>query len=107
MGKRATTHEATIGGEAFAIVGLYDLDPDFRKDPKTQHFCCLCQRDIKTPISDTGYVHMIEGGMAFLAIADEARYNALPDRVRAGDMYSFPVGPDCAKKFPKGFVHCT
>lgn len=102
---KAQTHQRTIGGEVFDVVGLYDTDPDFRRPPKTQHFCCLCQKDIKTPVKETPHVHMIEGGMAFLAVADEARYNALPESARDGDMYSFPVGPDCAKKFPGGFVH--
>lgn len=23
------------------------MDPDFRRDPKTSHFCVLCQRDLK------------------------------------------------------------
>lgn len=26
---------------------LYALDPDFRKDPKTETFCIVCQRDLK------------------------------------------------------------
>lgn len=26
---------------------LYAIDPDFRKDPKTETFCIVCQHDLK------------------------------------------------------------
>jgi hypothetical protein len=26
---------------------LYAIDPDFRKEPKTETFCIVCQRDLK------------------------------------------------------------
>lgn len=91
-----------VSGETFTVVPVGHLDPDYRRQPKTQHFCCLCQRDIKTPPAETDYVHYVDGGSAILAVEDEARFSELQ---HPGDMYSFPIGPDCARKLPKGFVH--
>lgn len=68
------------------------LDPDYRKDPKTDLFCCKCQRDIK-PESAYRWVHIIDGGMTVLHPESEAEYQS-----DAGDTYFHPIGPDCAKQ---------
>jgi hypothetical protein len=99
---RPDPHPLLVRGETFTVVHIGDLDPDYRRQPKTSHFCCLCQRDIKTPPAETAYLHYVDGGNAILAVEDEARFSELQD---AGDMYSFPVGSECARKLPNGFVH--
>lgn len=67
------------------------LDPDFRRQPKTDHFCCVCQRDIKGAAA--GWLHFVGGGMQ--EITDSQNFDA------AGDMGCFPVGPECARKVKK------
>lgn len=105
----AEPQQREIGGEMFSCVGLYDLDPDYRRDPRTQHFCSLCQKDIKHAPDETAYLHFVDGGMWILSVADEARYEAMsakqPGRQDAGELGFHPVGNDCARKLPKGFVH--
>lgn len=68
------------------------MDPDYRRDPKTKHFCCRCQKDIKDG-SPYRMVHCVEGGMCALHPGDEDKY--VPD---AGDMGTHPIGMDCARK---------
>ena len=67
------------------------LNPDYRNDPKTDTYCCVCQRDLK-PNQPRRWVHCIGGGMTVLHPEDEALY--VPD---GGDMGCFPLGMDCAK----------
>lgn len=67
------------------------LDPDYRKDPKTDLFCCRCQKDIKTKTHRV--VHLIEGGMWILHPEDEHLYES-----DNGDCGWFPIGNDCAKQ---------
>lgn len=78
---------------------ISQLDPDFRRQPKTDHFCCICQRDIKGAAA--GSLHFVCGGMQ--EITDSQDFNA------AGDMGCFPVGPECARKVRRilgpGFLH--
>lgn len=106
---KATPEQVSIGGHSFSVVWVGHLDPDYRNKPKTQHFCCLCQRDIKRTIPQTAYVHFIHGGDAILALADESRYaaysEAQPGGQDAGEMGIFPIGPECGRKLPAGFVH--
>lgn len=107
--KVAVLAELELGGEKFAVVWVGDLDPDYRREPKTPHFCCLCQRDIKTPINETAYLHWIDGGNAILSVRDEQRHAELSAKQYGGqfpgEMGSLPVGADCARKLPREFVH--
>lgn len=101
-------YELDLAGEKFLVVDQWSLDPDYRTDPKTQHFCALCQKDMKTPPGESQYLHFVDGGSAILAVADEDRYQALsakqPGGQFAGEMGCYPVGPECARKLPKGYV---
>lgn len=98
----------SLQGQTFAVVHIAALDPDYRRQPKTDHFCCLCQRDIKTPKEKTGTVHYVDGGNSILSLADEDRYQAMstaqPGGQEPGEMGCFPIGSECARKLPKGFV---
>lgn len=98
---KATAQELIIGSDKFSVVWVGDLDPDYRRNPKTQHFCCLCQKDIKSAPSDTGYARYVDNGNAILSVQDISRFSSLQD---FGEMHSFPIGPECAKKLPRGFV---
>lgn len=71
---------------------------DYRRDPTTDVFCCICQRDIKGP--PRYWVHLIEGGPVVLHPEDEDRYT--PD---GGDLGAHPVGPECAKKIGMEWIH--
>lgn len=68
------------------------LDSDSRRRPKTDLYCCVCQKDIK---NKTGYrmVHIIEGGGKVLHPEDEKRYDD-----HKADVGWHPIGPDCARK---------
>lgn len=105
---KAKAEQTTIGGRLFSVVWVGHLDPDYRRNPKTNHFCCLCQRDIPKPLDQIAFVHYVHGGDAILAVADEARYEAYsssqPGGQDAGEMGIFAIGPECAKKLPAGFV---
>lgn len=68
------------------------LDFDARRDPKTDHWCCRCQKDIK-PGQAHRMVHLVDGGAFVLHPDDEAIYT--PD---AGDCGGHPIGSDCARK---------
>ncbi|RJO72839.1 MAG: hypothetical protein C4523_02390 [Myxococcales bacterium] len=75
------------------------LDFNARHQPKTNIFCCRCQRDIR-PGTPYRMVHLIGGGAYVLHPADEANYK--PD---AGDCGAHPIGPDCARKLGLGWTH--
>lgn len=65
-------------------------DPDFRRDPKTDVYCAICQRDIRGPhrwgwfTHDTAYVVHPE---------DVARGLTKPS-----DLGWFRIGPECARR---------
>ena len=66
------------------------LDPDYRLDPKTDLFCCRCQKDIK-PGSKYNYVFLVREGWNVLhpdskAIADDEPIIGLR-----------PIGSICSK----------
>ena len=68
-------------------------DPDFRRDPKTDQWCAICQKDIKG--DPKFYIHLIDGCMA-LHPDDEDKWN---DDGSDGEDYGIkPIGPDCAKR---------
>ena len=63
------------------------LAPDFRRNPKTKHFCHLCQRDI------SGNYKTVRASDDYMcAIDPESQEGSLIN-----------VGPECAKKIPKAY----
>lgn len=75
------------------------IDPDYRVDPKTDHFCGRCQKDMK-PGQPYRVIHLVNGGPFALHRDYEAAYKA-----DAGDLVCFPVGMDCAKKIGLEYTH--
>lgn len=76
------------------------LDFDARREPKTDSWCCACQKDLKGGKAYR-WVHLIHGGAYVLHPQDEAIYAALqadPETQDRGDVYSFRIGNDCARK---------
>jgi hypothetical protein len=77
------------------------LDPDFRRDPKTNHYCMICQRDLKPgqPSRTIRYeldryeaIHPSDWEQAAIEIpAARPRYGA--DAIIEG-----PIGMDCARR---------
>lgn len=67
-------------------------DYDARREPRTNHFCIRCQKDIK-PYAPVRWVHLISGGMTMLHPDSEASYAS-----DGGDLGCHPVGMDCARK---------
>lgn len=63
------------------------LDPDFRREPKTDFFCCRCQKDL--PRTHDLFVYL-EHDYAHILHPDDA-----PSYQHAG---KHPIGPECAKK---------
>lgn len=72
---------------------------DGRRDPKTDVWCCVCQKDLK-PGQPRRAVHLVEGGAFALHPEDEAIY--VPD---GGDMGAFPIGSDCARRLGLEWTH--
>ncbi len=73
----------------------FDFDPDFRPQPKTDRFCCVCQRDIKH--NTAGVVHLGDG--CFEAIdSTEDDFDA---------SFTGRLGPECVKKIPSELVTKT
>jgi hypothetical protein len=77
------------------------LDPDFRRDPKTDCFCALCQKDIKG--EPRFYAHMIYGCFEAVHPQDREIANATLDDTENFGL--LPVGPDCAKAIGRDFVY--
>lgn len=75
------------------------LDYDSRPRPKTQHYCCKCQRDL-APGAAHRMVHLIDGGLMVLHPADESLYLA-----DAGDVGLHPIGMDCARQLGMEWTH--
>lgn len=70
------------------------IDCDFRKDPKTNHFCAVCQLDLD-PNKPCEYVFVD---------AIQSCIFVHPNHV---DDYEYvekvAIGPECSKKVPKEF----
>ncbi len=73
------------------------LDYDARHDPKTDHSCVKCQRDLK-PGQPFREVHIIGGGTHVLHPEDEAQHAAAFPNGDPGDLCFYPIGNDCARK---------
>lgn len=77
------------------------IDPDYRRDPKTNLFCCRCQKDIK-PGSKYRFVHLVHDGVSALHPGDYDAY-AEASKVQPGGQFKddrggWPIGIDCAKQ---------
>ncbi len=81
------------------------IDYDARRDPKTSHSCCRCQKDLK-PGQKFRMVHWVDGGPFALHPEDEAVFAATPGTA-GGDMGYFAVGMDCAKKIGLEWTHSS
>lgn len=70
------------------------LDPDYRRDYPSQPgdlICARCQRVVDP--ARARWVHLVDGAPNVLHPKDEPKYTS-----DDGDMYTFPIGPDCAKR---------
>jgi hypothetical protein len=86
----------TKNGEPIKIEWkIKDLDPDYRKDPKTDHFCCRCQKDLPLH-KKAGMVHLVNGGNWVLHPSQEKEWNWKGNH-HEGDLGGFPIGPECAR----------
>lgn len=72
---------------------IWDGNPDYRREPKTDYWCMNCQKAIN-PKRPHRMVHLVNGGQEILHPDDEEKYQ--PDD---GDCGSHPIGPDCARRF--------
>lgn len=66
------------------------IDPDFRHEPKTDRFCCRCQKDIQLNTS-TRWVYLRSNGAEAVHPADVATAR-LPD-----DLGWWRLGPECVR----------
>lgn len=93
-------HTAAISSEVTARpnatlkvieASLYALDPDFRKEPKTDTFCIVCQRDLKRTDTAT----RVRTRETRISNHDEEGDDLLLSINANGDAW---VGPECARK---------
>lgn len=75
------------------------IDGDYRRDPKTDFFCCACQKDMDRA-KPCYSVHLIDGGAFALHRDDESKY--VPD---GGELGCHPIGTDCAKRLGLEWCH--
>lgn len=83
---------AAVTAKAYRVewIGIDAYHPN--RQPKTERYCCICQRDIK-PGAKAREVHLVDGGMWALHPDDEALYTD-----DGGDLGMHLLGLDCAKK---------
>lgn len=60
--------------------------------------CAICGKPIKAT-AETLWAHVVEGSARFLLLSEELTY--VED---GGDQGCWPVGADCAKRFPAGYL---
>ena len=65
------------------------INPDFRKTPKTETYCAICQKDLKVV---AGRIFIINEGFTVVHPSD------------AVGIQSSNVGPECAKKIGKKWI---
>lgn len=75
------------------------IDPDNRRNPQSNHYCCRCHKDLK-PGQPFRMVHLVNGGPFALHPEDESSYVS-----DGGDMLFFPIGSDCARKVGLEWTH--
>lgn len=70
------------------------LDGDYRRDPKTEVFCCRCNKDIPEP-------------RFFVFIGDDMHHAIHPEDVATAEDKTITkewIGPECRKHVPADFV---
>lgn len=84
------------------------MEGDYRRDPKTEHYCCRCQKDLK-PGQPYRVVHLVDGGPCILHPDDDQEYmawsEAHPGGQHPGELGCHPIGSDCAKKVGIEWTH--
>lgn len=78
------------------------IDPDTRRQPKTDRFCVRCQKDIK-PQSPTRAVHLVDGG-PYALYPDDERVYAITGNT-GSDLGMHLLGMDCAKTIGTEWTH--
>lgn len=75
------------------------LDQNNRREPRSNFFCVACNKDLR---ANQPYrrVHLVNGGPFVLHPDCEPSYVA-----DAGDLGSFPIGGDCARKLGLDWTH--
>lgn len=79
------------------LQGVYDSDPDWRRDPKTTFFCFRCQKDLK-PGQPHRWIQVLDM-MDILRPGDE--------NITGKASAWYPVGMDCAKRIGLEWTHAT
>jgi hypothetical protein len=74
---------------------LHHTSPDYRRNPKTNRFCALCQRDILGP---SVRAYALDGPQCLVHPADAAAASQA-----GGDVFVVELGPECAKLIPQDF----
>ena len=85
------------------------IDPDYRRDPKTNCYCELCSRDLD-PTKDVKWIafeldklpeiiHPDDLTVAWIEICSRRSPHLNSDAIQFGR-----VGPECAKKVEQGFL---
>ena len=77
-----------------SIMRTMQIDPDYRRNPKTAAFCFLCQKDLKNG-EKAGMINVINDGSHIVHPAD-AHLLTIKNSIGA-----FPVGAGCARKLGK------
>lgn len=76
-------------------------DPDFRRTPKTDLYCGICQRDIKTKNYREAF--LIESG--FVAVHPDQVLLISEEEQKKTEVWGWtPVGNDCAKRIGLDFT---
>lgn len=72
---------------------------DTRRQPKTDNYCVVCQKDIKS--EPRFWIHGVDG-CAFNVLHPDDEHLYVSD---GGDLGLHPVGPDCARRIGLRWVH--
>lgn len=71
---------------------FFFFDGDFRKQPKTNFFCAVCQRDLN-PKKSVSYVYL----------GDPCNHVVDPQQLEGNEIKA-PVGPECRNKIPNEYL---
>jgi hypothetical protein len=77
------------------------FDPDYRKPPKTQFYCAICEKDLKHSSHSIIVGELSNSWMEAIHPDDAAEFY---DVSNGNEIYVSPVGPECAKKIPNEFL---
>lgn len=76
--------------------------PDFRKAPKTTHYCSRCQKDIE-PGRPTAMVYVTDKSMAECCHPEDL--DLLVPTLKSNESHGWvEVGSECARRFGKDFT---